>query len=176
MNNESELTIGSVDDYIQEFNRMLSACEHRAQRGPADRSARSAKEDAQILQIFLKDLKKAQEEGYGSLPILRSPAEWAALDAMKKRCDGYTNDNAQFIKQSNQNTQTIPFAPVQHRTMKASDVIRAEIGMQLGNDQKKAPDERTKNGLNRTEQEITSRENTYTTPTPCPTSPKRGAY
>ncbi|HAT1993197.1 TPA: hypothetical protein JBA38_00280 [Legionella pneumophila] len=102
---EEKLIRSTVDDYIREFSNMLHACEQRARRKPADRAALSAEKDAHTLREFLDDLQKAQQEGHGDLPILRTPAEWAAIDQMRQRCVQYQIDPMQNHKMKNEKTE-----------------------------------------------------------------------
>ncbi|HAT1770860.1 TPA: hypothetical protein I9Y68_000242 [Legionella pneumophila] len=102
---EDKFIRSTVDDYIREFNNMLHACEQRARRKPADSTALSAEKDAHTLRKFLDDLQKAQKEGHGDLPILRTPAEWAAIDQMRQRCTQYQIDPAQNHKMKNETTE-----------------------------------------------------------------------
>ncbi|HFE7690771.1 TPA: hypothetical protein ACGAEL_002396 [Legionella pneumophila] len=102
---EEKLIRSTVNDYIREFSNMLHACEQRARRKPADRTALSAEKDAHTLREFLDDLQKAQQEGHGDLPILRTPAEWAAIDQMRQRCVQYQIDPMQNHKMKNEKTE-----------------------------------------------------------------------
>ncbi|CZG12012.1 TPA: hypothetical protein JBE46_06825 [Legionella pneumophila subsp. pneumophila] len=102
---EEKLIRSTVDDYIREFSNMLHACEQRARRKPADRAVLSAEKDAHTLREFLDDLQKAQQEGHGDLPILRTPAEWAAIDQMRQRCVQYQIDPMQNHKMKNEKTE-----------------------------------------------------------------------
>ncbi|HHT9950810.1 TPA: hypothetical protein ACT9K3_000634 [Legionella pneumophila] len=102
---EEKLIRSTVDDYIREFSNMLHACEQRARRKPADSAALSAEKDAHTLREFLDDLQKAQQEGHGDLPILRTPAEWAAIDQMRQRCVQYQIDPMQNHKMKNEKTE-----------------------------------------------------------------------
>ncbi|HAU1257564.1 TPA: hypothetical protein F8A51_17095, partial [Legionella pneumophila] len=102
---EEKLIRSTVDDYIREFSNMLHTCEQRAKRKPADRAALSAEKDAHTLREFLDDLQKAQQEGHGDLPILRTPAEWAAIDQMRQRCVQYQIDLMQNHKMKNEKTE-----------------------------------------------------------------------
>ncbi|HAT9061447.1 TPA: hypothetical protein JBB45_09470 [Legionella pneumophila subsp. pneumophila] len=102
---EEKLIRSTVDDYIREFSNMLHACEQRARRKSADRTALSAEKDAHTLREFLDDLQKAQQEGHGDLPILRTPAEWAAIDQMRQRCVQYQIDPMQNHKMKNEKTE-----------------------------------------------------------------------
>ncbi|MGX6643167.1 hypothetical protein [Legionella pneumophila] len=102
---EDKFLRSTVDDYIREFSNMLYACEQRARRKPADRAALSAEKDAHTLRELLDDLQKAQQEGHGDLPILRTPAEWAAIDQMRQRCVQYQIDPMQNYKMKNEKTE-----------------------------------------------------------------------
>ncbi|AGH54167.1 TPA: hypothetical protein ACGG3U_002569 [Legionella pneumophila] len=102
---EDKFLRSTVADYIREFSSMLHACEQRARRKPADRTALSAEKDAHTLREFLDDLQKAQQEGHGDLPILRTPAEWAAIDQMRQRCVQYQIDPMQNHKMKNEKTE-----------------------------------------------------------------------
>ncbi|HDV5711148.1 TPA: hypothetical protein RJD49_002875 [Legionella pneumophila] len=102
---EEKLIRSTVDDYIREFSNMLHACEQRARRKPADSAALSAEKDAHTLRGFLDDLQKAQQEGHGDLPILRTPAEWDAIDQMRQRCVQYQIDPMQNHKMKNEKTE-----------------------------------------------------------------------
>ncbi|HFC9845284.1 hypothetical protein SCO11_02090 [Legionella pneumophila serogroup 1] len=104
---EEKLIRSTVDDYIREFSNMLHACEQRARRKPADSAALSAEKDAHTLREFLDDLQKAQQEGHGDLPILRTPAEWAAIDQMRQRCVQYQIDPMQNHKMKNEKTEKL---------------------------------------------------------------------
>lgn len=104
---ENKFIRSTVDDYIREFSNMLHACQQRARRKPADNTALSAEKDAHSLREFLDDLQKAQQGGHGDLPILRTPAEWAAIDQMRQRCVQYQIDPMQNHKMKNEKTEKL---------------------------------------------------------------------
>ena len=127
----------TVNDHIQEFENMLSICNQRIRQKSSDRLAR---EDANALYNFLAELKKAEQEGKGKLPILRWPWEWDAIDRMRERVSSYglekkTTDNSPISEENFKRLDLLDRYKAKPRSVKEEEEARNNL-MNLANNGK----------------------------------------